>query len=128
MPLLALGLRVALAGRGYRYVQHLVFCAHFYCIQIACVLCYIGFVMKPLVLFCRAHAATAPLVPILANIWAQHLAAAPALILYLYFGMQRAYLLSPAESGWRAFALGVWACTVSRMFFDLAFVICLVWA
>ncbi|HEY2743057.1 MAG TPA: DUF3667 domain-containing protein [Polyangia bacterium] len=126
VPMLALGLWAALAGRGYRYVQHLVFGAHFYCIQICCALLYIGVLFRPIVLFCKAHAPS--LVPVVVNIWSQHMAMAPALMLYLYFGLRRAYLLSPRESAWRAVVLGLWACTVSRLFFDVAFVLCLIWA
>jgi len=128
VPMLAAGLWLALAGRGYRYVQHLVFAAHFYCIHLCCVLLYIGLVLKPLVLTLRAHPATVPASLILTNIWAEHLMSAPALIAYLYFGLQRAYLLKPVESAWRATLLGLFACTVSRAFFDVGFVLVLIWA
>lgn len=128
VPLMALGLWAALARRGYRYVQHLVFGAHFYCIHLCCVLIYIGFVLKPLARTLAAHALTASLAPSLMNIWCEHMMVAPALILYLYFGLQRAYLLSPTESAWRATLLGVFACTVSRAFFDVGYVLVLLWA
>ena len=112
--------------RGYRYVQHLVFAAHFYCIHLLCVLLYLGFLLQPLARWAKVHAPSA--LPVLANNWCQHMVAAPALMLYLYFGLQRAYLLSPRQSGWRAIVLGLWACTVSRMFFDIGFALCLIWA
>jgi len=126
VPLMAAGLWAVLRARRWRYVQHLVFAAHFYCIHLCCVLLYIGCVLRPLILACKAHAPSA--VPLLMNIWAQHMASAPALVLYLFFGMQRAYALSPRQAAWRAVLLGLWACTVSRMFFDIAFVNCLIWA
>lgn len=126
VPLMAAGLWLVLVGRRLRYVQHLVFAAHFYCIHLCCVLVYIGLVLHPLLRACQAHAPAA--VPVLMNIWAQHMVTAPALMLYLFFGMQRAYALSPRQAAWRAIVLGAWACTVSRMFFDIAFVNCIVWA
>lgn len=76
------------ASRGWRYVQHLVFAARFYCIQLCCVLLYIGCILRPLLLACKAHAPSA--LPVLMSIRAQHMASAPALMLYLFFGMQRA--------------------------------------
>jgi len=128
VPFMTLGLWVALAGRGYRFVQHLVFTAHLYCIHLFCVLIYFAWLLRPFWRLLSAHASTASLAPIVANNWGQHLALAPALMLYLYYGLQRAYLLTPAEAGWRAVALGLWACTVTRMFFDVAWVLVLTWA
>ncbi|MCU1279761.1 MAG: hypothetical protein JWM53_3307 [bacterium] len=128
VPFAALGVSAVMAGRGYRFVQHLVVTAHFYCIHMLCLIVYIGLLLHPLWNFLGAHAWTAPLVAPLHNIWTEHLAVAPALILYLYFGLQRAYLLSPSESAWRAVVLGVWACTVTRMFFDACFALVLIWA
>ena len=128
VPLFALGLWALMRGRGYRYVQHLVFGAHFYCIHLCCVLIYLGFVLRPLARTFAAHSSTAWLATEMVKIWYQHLALAPALILYLYFGLQRAYLISPAASAWRATLLGIWACTVSRAFFDVGFVLVLIWA
>ena len=128
VPLAAAGFWLVLRGRGYRFVQHLVFTAHFYCIHFFCVLIYLGFVLRGLAAWCARHAWTAPLAKPMVNIWWQHLAIAPALIVYLYFGLQRAYELTPRQSGWRALVLGVWACTVTRMFFDVAFALVLIWA
>jgi hypothetical protein len=119
---------VPFAAAGFAFVQHLVFTAHFYCIHLLCVLVYLGFVLRPLAGWCAAHALTAPLAKPMVNIWWQHLGVAPALIAYLYFGLQRAYRMTPRQSSWRAVVLGLWACTVTRMFFDVAFAVVLVWA
>ncbi|MGZ3407935.1 MAG: DUF3667 domain-containing protein [Polyangia bacterium] len=128
VPLVTCGLWVLMAGRGYRFVQHLVFTAHFYCIHMLCLIVYIGLMLHPLWTLFGAHALTAPLVAPMHNIWCEHMAVAPALIGYLYFGLKRAYLLSPTESAWRAVVLGLWVCTVTRMFFDVCFALVLVWA
>ena len=128
VPFMTLGLWVALAGRGYRFVQHLVFTAHLYCIHLFCVLIYFAWLLRPLAKLFAAHASTAALAPILLNNWGEHLAIAPALGLYLYFGLQRAYLLAPEQASWRAALLALWACTVTRMFFDVAWVLVLIWA
>ena len=126
MPLLAMGLWVTMAGRGYRFVQHVVFTAHVYCFHLFCVLLYLGILLRPLAHWAAAHAWSAPLAGPMVNIWYQHLALAPALIPYLYIGLKRAYLLSARESVWRAVVLAVWACTVTRLFFDVAFAIVLI--
>jgi hypothetical protein len=49
-------------------------------------------------------------------------------VLYVYYGLQRAYLLTPREASWRALLLGIYACTVARMFFDVAWALVLIWA
>lgn len=121
VPLLALGISLVLSGRGFRFVQHLVFTAHFYCIHLCGVLILLGFVLRPVYRLGKAHALTASLVEPLGNLWTQHLLMAPALIAYLYFAMARAYALTPRQSAWRAVAVGLWACVVSRAFFDVSF-------
>jgi hypothetical protein len=128
VPIAACGLWAVMAGRGYRFVQHLVFTAHFYCIHMLCLILYIGVMLHPLWNLLGRHALTAPLVGPLHNIWTEHMAVAPALMVYLYFGLKRAYLLSPSESLWRAVVLGLWVCTTTRMFFDACFVLVLIWA
>lgn len=127
VPLMALGVYAVVAGRRYRYVHHLVFTAHFYCIHLLCVLVYLGFVMRWLAVeLLLPHAATVSLGRFIIQPWPQHLAVAPALVGYLYFGLQRAYELTPRQSAWRAVVLGLWACTLARAFFDIAFVLVLV--
>jgi hypothetical protein len=128
VPFVACGVMALLAGRGYRYVQHLVFTAHFYCIHMLCLIVYIGLSLHPVWNFVGAHASTQWLVAPLHSIWSEHFMVAPALIGYLYFGLKRAYLLSPSESAWRAVVLGLWVCLVTRMFFDMCFVLVLLWA
>ncbi|MEO6951647.1 MAG: DUF3667 domain-containing protein [Polyangia bacterium] len=128
VPLLAVGLLVLIAGRGYRFMQHFVFTAHFYCIQLGCVLVYLGFLLRPIYRQLAAHPSTAKLALLLVNPWTQQFFVAPALVAYLYFALQRAYLLTPAESLPRAVLFGLWACLVSRAFFDVAFVIVLLLA
>ena len=128
VPLATFGVWALLAGRGFRFVQHLVFTAHLYCIHMLFLILYIGLMLHPLWNFFGAHALTAPLVAPMHNIWCEHLVVAPALIAYLYFGLKRAYLLSPSESAWRAVLLGLWVCTVTRMFFDVCFALVLIWA
>ena len=128
VPWMAAGLAVALAGRGHRVAQHLVFTAHLYCIHLCCALLYFGFLLRPFVLTLAAHPSTSWLAPPLSNNWGQHFALAPLLIPYLYVGLQRAYALTARESLWRAVLLGVWACTVTRMFLDVAFALVLLTA
>jgi hypothetical protein len=128
VPFMTLGLWALLAGRGFRYVQHLVFTAHLYCIHLCCVVIYFAWILRPLIRLLAAHSSTAPLAPILANIWSQHFALAPPLMAYLYFGIRRAYLLTPRQAAWRAIGLGLWACLVTRMFFDMASLLVLIWA
>ena len=104
-------------------MQHLVFTAHLYCIHLFCVVIYFAWLLRPLANLCAAHPSTARLAPILLDNWGEHFALAPALMLYVYYGIQRAYLLSPRQAGWRAVTLGLWACLVTRMFFDAAWVL-----
>ena len=129
VPLLALGVWATVAGRKYRYVHHLVFAAHFYCIHLLWCIAYLGFgltwIARDLLL---AHASTLAIGKLMITPWAQHLAAAPALIPYLYLGLMRAYELSPRQAGWRAVVLGLWACTLARAFYDIVFALVLVFA
>ncbi|MDB4967166.1 MAG: hypothetical protein JWN44_2855 [Myxococcales bacterium] len=128
VPMMAVGIWVVMARRGYRFVQHLVFTAHFYCIHLCCALIYLGFVLRPLYRALKAHPSTASIADLLANNWMQHLMMAPALIVYLFFALQRAYLVGPRQSVWRAVVLGLWASTVARAFFDVGFALVLIWA
>ena len=121
VPLLALAL-LALVNRGYRFMQHFVFTAHFYCIHLCCVLLYLGFFLRPMY---RALAGHPRLAAFCADPWSQHFVLAPVLVLYAYFALRRAYLLTPAESAPRAVLLGLWACLIARAFFDLAFLLVL---
>ena len=124
VPLLALGL-VPLVGRGYRFMQHFVFTAHFYCVHLCCVLLYLGFLIRPLYHALAPHPQLAALI---ANPWSQHFILAPFLIAYAHSAMRRAYLFTPAESAPRAVLFGLWACLVARAFFDVAFGLVLILA
>ncbi len=124
VPLLALGL-VLLVGRGYRFMQHFVFTAHFYCIHLCCVLLYLGFLIRPLY---RSLASHPQLAALCANPWSQHFILAPLLIAYAHSAMRRAYRFTASESAPRAVLFGLWACLVARAFFDVAFGLVLVLA
>jgi hypothetical protein len=92
------------------------------------VVIYFAWILRPLSNLLAAHSSTARLAPILVNIWGEHFALAPPLMAYLYFGIRRAYLLTPRQAAWRAVGLGLWACLVTRMFFDMAWLLVLIWA
>lgn len=126
VPLGALMVELLLARRGFRYVQHLVFMAHVYCIQLLCVLLYIGFILVPVWTRLGSHAETKWLADLVGNLWAQHFAVAPALLPYVYLGLRRAYGLTAVESSWRAVLVTAWSCTLARTFFDLAFAIAII--
>jgi hypothetical protein len=117
-----------MAGRRYRFVQHLVFTAHFYCIHLTCVLLYLGFLLTPFYKLLKPHALTAPIADSLRSLWVQHLTLAPILAVYLYFALKRAYQLTPRQSLWRALILALWATTISRAFLDVVFTLVLIWA
>lgn len=122
VALFAVGPTLALLGRGYRFVQHLVFAAHFYCFHMGCVLVWIGFSLRPLFGWAKASPErAASLLPLLMNLWFQHLVLWPVLAGYLFVALRRAYTLSSGEAAWRAALLGLWACTCTRAFFDVAF-------
>ena len=125
VPLLAIGLLALLAGRGYRFMQHVVFTAHFYCVQLGVVLLYLGFLLRPLYRGLTAHPSLAGIAARLVDPRTQHFFVAPVLIGYLYSALRRAYRLTAGESAWRAILFGLWACCVARAFFDVAFAIVL---
>lgn len=120
VPLLALGLQVLMAGRGYRFVQHLIFTAHFYCIHLLCVLFFIGVLFRPTMRLFQEHQA------IVGSMWFQHFQAALILIPYLFVALGRAYELDRRAAAWRAVALGLWSCLLTRAFFDVVFVLLIV--
>jgi hypothetical protein len=128
VPLMACGIWLVMAGRRYRFVQHLIFTAQFYCIHLTCVLLYLGFLLTPFYKLLKPHALTAPIADSFRNLWVQHLTLAPVLAVYLYFALKRAYQLTPRQSLWRALILALWATTISRAFLDVVFTLVLIWA
>jgi hypothetical protein len=129
VPMFALGTAAVLSGRKYRFVQHLVFTTHFYCIYLASILFTWGLVIGPIYFYLTEHQ-VGPLGQSvgrwLSFPWVQHLAVAPALIPYLFFSLRRAYGLSSLGAAWRALVLGLWAATLSRAFTDIAFALVLI--
>lgn len=131
VPLFALACRAVMARTGYRYVQHFIFAAHFYCIHLLVALLWIGGVLVPIYLSAKANqdASWAQLyIPIYRNLWFQHFSLAPLLFVYLLFAVRRAYALTTAQSSWRAVLLTIATCTIARSFFDIAFALVLIFA
>ncbi|MHB8874348.1 MAG: DUF3667 domain-containing protein [Myxococcaceae bacterium] len=131
IPLFALAVAAVMPGRGHRFVQHLVFSAHFYCIHLFGVLLVIGGVVMSVFGQLEAHPEwplSAPVLGVLRSFWVQHLLVAPFLLPYLFLALKRAYALTPGQSAWRAAALTAWACFIAPSFFDVAFALVLVFA
>lgn len=131
VPLFGLGLTAALAGRGYRFMQHLVFTAHYYCIHLAALLVVWGVAIGPTYRFLKEHPAL-PLAPeltaLLPSLWVQNWLVAPALSPYLFAGLKRAYGLSARQALWRAALLTAWSVTIARAFLDVAYGLALLFA
>lgn len=131
VPLLAIATHVALLGRGYRYVQHLVFSAHIFCVHLLGVVFVIGATFTVLVAWLKANPTspiTPPLLGTLRSLWVQHFLVWPLLFPYVVVAVRRAYVLTTGESLWRAVLIATAACTLGRVFFDLAFALVLIFA
>lgn len=128
IPLFAFGAWVALAGKRYRFVQHLVFAAHNYCVHLLFAVIMIGSVLTTLVIVAKAHPEWPWMIPVLKNNWFQHSLVFPLLGPYMYAAVKRAYALTPLEAWWRAALMTCWAVVVAKSFFDIAWVLVLLFA
>lgn len=131
IPIFSLGLWLVMAGRGHTFVQHLVFTAHLYTVQLTLFVLVVGFVVVPLVKLCMAH----PSVPAfqfgfeaLRSLWVQHYLVGFALLPYTRKALQRAYDLDRNQVAWRVVVLTLWTSLVTRAFEDLGMIVALVMA
>jgi hypothetical protein len=121
VPIFAVFAKILLTR--HRYVQHLVFSVHYYCIHLVTLLTAWGLVLIPGGLWIVAHkdvVAAHPWLMIVRNNSFQHLILAPILGSYLYVALKRAFVLNRIEAGWRAVVLALTACMMLRGFFDFA--------
>lgn len=131
IPLLAIGLSVVLAGRGFRFVHHLVFASHTYCIHLLFFVFLVGAVMMNLLRLFKGHpdwSLSAPALAVLRSFWVQHLLVGLPVFAFLHRALQRAYRLEKNAALWRAALIALWSCVCARGFFDITFALVLTFA